>query len=661
MKKQRIKKIVAFALFLLVLISFTVLICDTADARAGGGQRYSGGGSGSSRGSRGSGGGSIDLIFFLIRLIFYYPLIGIPVTILVIYLVAKGYLAGDDAYVDYTIKRGSKVRPQADSQAALAALKSKDPGFDQQIFVARVRKAFEIIQNAWSKRDLEKAQPFLSDGIFEQFSIQLAEMKEKGLIDHMENLSILSVLPVRFQSDKNFDVIHIKINARSINYCKDEKSGKVVNGSRVPAEFSEVWSFLRKPGAKTLKKPGLIEGQCPNCGNPIQVGRLVKCEICNSLLRSGEYDWVLSEITQACEWSVRPTKSIPGLKEMIAQDPGFNIQHIEDRVSVMFWRKVESQRKADISLLRKIAKNEYCDELASSFKADKAGNRGYFGDCAVGSVDLLGIEIGESEDQLFVDVIWSGYATTVTADKKHEMAKKPTNIKCVFALSRKHGSKTSLENSLSSSHCPSCGAPEQTGVENECAYCGAVMNDGSKEWVLSGIMAKSDAKLRQIMVDMNSLISEEAPLRKAPGGTDISRGPIEEFSVSGMELVKWTVAMMLADGEIDQKEMDLVTELAERKSISKDKLNKVISELKGSGDPVAAMIGSGPFDNGAEIFRQLARVALADGKLAKEEVAMLKTVGGKIGYVEADIDMLLKKERANLYREAKEALKNARI
>ena len=308
--RKRIREVACFSLLLILLLGFFVLITETADARAGGGHNYSSGsrgGGGSSGGGSGGGGLEGELVMLLIRLIIHYPAVGIPLTIVVVIIAVKGYNTGNDAWIDHTIIKAGKIAPQRHAYVALTELKKRDPDFDETFFRQRAEKAFKIIQQAWTDRNISAAQNFLSDGVFEQFTIQTDEMKEKGIIDYMKDLQIISSCPVKFQSDRNFDVIHLRIDARAINYRMDEKTGKLLNGSRQPEDFAEIWSFIRKPGVKTLKKPGLIEGQCPNCGNPIKSGRLAKCDVCNALLRSGEYDWVLSGITQACEWTTRMT------------------------------------------------------------------------------------------------------------------------------------------------------------------------------------------------------------------------------------------------------------------------------------------------------------------------------------------------------------------
>lgn len=665
-KRKQLKKIFAWSLLLLALTCAGILISEVAYARAGGGQGYSGGGgSGGGSGGGGGGGGEAELVFLLIRLCIHHPFLGIPLTIIIVIVAKKGYLKGEDTYVDYTIVKASRVKPDSFSKVALTQLKQRDPGFDESFFIGRAKKAFRLIQDAWTARNMNRAQAFLSDGIFEQFSIQLAEMREKGIIDHLEALTITSVTPVKFQSDKNFDVIHLRIDATAINYRKDEKTGKILNGTRSPEPFAEVWSFMRRPGVKTLKKSGLMEGQCPNCGNPIQIGRLSKCDVCNALLRSGEYDWVLTSITQACEWSVRPDRAVPGLEAIVAADPGFNMQHIKERVAVMFWRKTEAERIGKIEPLRKIARNEFCDSQMQWLKPDQSGSRRFYTGCAVGAIDLLGVELLEPDDNAFVEVIWSGIPSTQVPGKDIKAAGRPINFRHVFVVGRKHGAQTKLESSLASSHCPACGAPEQTGSENECAYCGSVMNDGKSEWVLDAVVDRNDAQVKDVISRLNAAVrnisgGKSAKTASKPGAKDGAGvpSPLDDFSISGVELLRWTIAMSLADGYIDTKEMNMVKDFAKKRDIPEDRLQSIISEFKAVPDPFAHVTQTSKISADQELMRHIARVALADGKLTAEEIDMLKAVGSKIGMSDIDVNMLLKRERKAIFQEAKDILRN---
>ncbi|MCD4702208.1 MAG: 39S ribosomal protein L45, partial [Candidatus Aegiribacteria sp.] len=322
-------------LLFLILTGILLVLASTAFARAGGGGSYGGSGGG---GGGGSGAGYI--IYLLIRLAIHKPLIGVPLLVVVIILMIKFGRKAKGGYETHTITRAGKLRREQEHQEmldALGVLKQRDPGFSKENFIQKVNKAFIALQEAWSNQDLSSVNQFISDGIDDRFSLQIEMQKAEGYRNRMENISVQSSKIVGVFSDSHFDTIHVEITARADDTDVDVKTGKRIRRN-TSAPFTEYWSFLRKPGVQTLEGKGLVEGVCPNCGAPIELSDTGKCENCDSVLTSGEYDWVLAEITQSMEWNVVSDKSlIPGFEDMEVIDPGFNLQHIEDRTSVIFW------------------------------------------------------------------------------------------------------------------------------------------------------------------------------------------------------------------------------------------------------------------------------------------------------------------------------------
>ncbi len=678
---SHLTKILAGSILLLLVFFLVVIVCEEADARAGGGNRYSSGsrsgssssfgyrssgssswgGSSRSRGSSSGGGAPADPAVILFFFVVFIVIAALKLWIANsdnVPSILKMFLSGDGGMLT-TIREASQIQPSRMKAVSLDALKARDPNFNERVFSERAKKAFAIIQQAWSARDLAKAEAFLSDGIYEQFNIQLSELREAGLIDHMEGLNVRNAYAVGFQTDKNFDVIHLRIDASAVNYRKDEKTGKLVEGSRSPEPFSEVWSFMRKPGAKTGNKGGLLEGQCPNCGNPIKIGRLSKCDVCNALLRSGEYDWVLVSITQACEWGVRPQPQVPGMDELVSADPGFNMQHLKERASVIFWRKIETERTGKIDFLRKVALDEFSANEGNWLKADKSGARRFYTSCAVGIINLLGIETGEDKDRAMVEIVWSGIPSTQIAGKIQPSSGGPINQKNVFILVRKHGAQTKLESALASAHCPSCGAPEQTGTENECQYCGAVMNDGKIEWVLEAVCDRTDDRVAGMLIRAKNTRKESpAPVGAIPSSAPAKASSTDiETVISGVELMRYTIAMMMADGNIDAKELEIIKNLAQRADLNSSKLQPIVDELKRAPDAVQYAIEMSLSEPDQGLLRQLARIAMADGNVSPKESEMLKKIGIKIGLAAYDIDQLIKQERKLMFQEAQELLR----
>src|SRR5207249_4219980 len=119
-----------------------------------------------------------------------------------------------------------------------------------------------------------------------------------GYRNAMENVNVQDVSVAQVQSDHLFDQISVRIEATAMDYKISLADGKNLSGSDDSGEFVEVWSFLRRRGVLTAAKPGLIEGNCPNCGVAVEMNQNANCTHCGAMLRSGQYDWVLAEITQ---------------------------------------------------------------------------------------------------------------------------------------------------------------------------------------------------------------------------------------------------------------------------------------------------------------------------------------------------------------------------
>ncbi|MEI8196776.1 MAG: hypothetical protein WCI73_12830, partial [Phycisphaerae bacterium] len=198
-------------------------------------------------------------------------------------------------------------------------------------------------------------------------------------------------------------------------------------------------------------------------------------------LRSGLYDWVLVEITQAVEYRPEAADEVPGQMEMEATDPSFTLAHLEDRASVMFWRRMAADRLGKVDPLRKLAEPGYLAALEGGLSPRPP--RQYYGECAVGSVDTRRIVREAQEERAIMEIRWSGRQYQV--DEKG-ITHTGENIvgRWIFVLMRKTGIKAKLELAVSSAHCPACGAPETDLTADACPFCQKVLNDGSFDWVL---------------------------------------------------------------------------------------------------------------------------------------------------------------------------------
>ena len=745
-----------------------VLICDVAFARAGGGGGYSRGGGGSSGGgSSGSGSGALIRVLFeaiwkfLMYLCQEYPAIGYPLTalfvlfvvcliILGIYSEIKEKIYGKPSEEDNidpfegvnfnnssglssnsnSTKGPSKSSSKSNSlesivgsyqedNSALKHIKSKDPDFSEKGFCARAKKAFSLIQKAWSDRDISKAEAFIADGTYEQFLIQLGFMKQEHILDVMENLKIKDVYILGFESDGNIDSIFLSITAEGKNYKVNDQTKKYIEGDKKVEEFTEIWTFIRRTGAKTLGKPGLIEGYCPNCGTPITIGRHTNCSSCGCLLRSGEHDWILSNITQNCEWVRQNNNLIPGVKKYMGFDGGFIVQHIEDRTAMMFWRKVSADRQGDIAPLRKIAVDKYYAKVQKTYSS--ADGYEYFDDCAIGSIRLLAVDADKNanEDYIYVEILWNGLLKPSKNKKQSfvnkigKLFEKKKNSNSVFVLKRKRGVMTDTKTGLCAAPCPNCGAMESNSSNNECEYCGAVMNDGNRDWVLEDIIDGSDARVNawvsKVKMSASKPIkfngytkpvyknaknvgnSPETPINQQTAdkaieqrvetkntninsnsssmlGTapsvaagviagavmaqqhTVAANMVKPQKASSIDQLKWLTGMMLIDGKIDREEFNIVCEYGSNLEIRNEEIANIIKTMTSQPNAIDNLVKTVDLPVSLELMTMLVRVAFANGQLTKQKLGMIKYVAKRMNLAEEQLKNILESEKARFHQ-----------
>ncbi|MBI5525099.1 MAG: TIM44-like domain-containing protein [Deltaproteobacteria bacterium] len=624
-------KFIGLAVFALVALA----LAPPAAARVGGGESFGGGGGGD--------GDILDLVFlfiWLLQLCIEYPAVGIPLTIIVIIVLIVGAITGKrkgtDVVQTRTIRKANRMADEAGRRASernMQALKSRDPAFSETAFVERTKKAFLALQGAWSRQDLAPVRQFISAGVKERFDVQFEIQRAQGYRNRMEDVQIQSAEIASVASDRHFDTMNVFVTATAKDDYVDLKTGAVVRHNP-DGPFSEYWTFMRRPGAKTLAGGGLVEGKCPNCGAGLALSDTGRCGHCNAAVASGEYDWVLTEITQESEWSgPSDPERIPGYTPMSAKDPVFSAPNIEDRASVVFWRMIKAFFEADAGPLASAALPVYATRLSASFSKDPDGRSSVLIDAAVGSVELRNIVPGGEDgfDRVEVLLTWSARDAKRGPDGAVSDAGERAIRHQYYTLVRRSSVGTPEKSSFRIAPCPGCGAPDEGGKEGACPYCRAPTNDGSRDWALESVDAFSTTSLAA------SVRPEQAPV--AP-----------DVVLSAM------AGAMVADGAVDEREGALLQAFAKNKGITTERLGQIIAAARlGAALPVPASR-----EEGKQALHAIARVTLADGSISKDEWALLDSYGGRLGYSRADVRHAVNAAKTDLYQEAKQTIRQTR-
>lgn len=177
-------------------------------------------------------------------------------------------------------------------------IQANDPDFNKEEFIAWSKNLFVKLQQAWTARDWETIRAFETENLFEQHKSQLQGYVNNNQINVMDRICVNYAHLYNYRVEGDKEILTVRLNSRMEDYIIDATTKQVLKGQKgLDKVNTYLLTFIRKNGVKT--KPGTIEvntTNCPNCGAPTQITSSGKCEYCGSVITTGEYNWVLSNL-----------------------------------------------------------------------------------------------------------------------------------------------------------------------------------------------------------------------------------------------------------------------------------------------------------------------------------------------------------------------------
>ncbi|MDA7747133.1 TerB family tellurite resistance protein [Psychromonas sp.] len=535
--------------------------------------------------------------------------------------------------IKHTIVRGVQKQNKEKQQIQYKKITKLDKYFSEALIKSRVEQAFFIVKNAYSSHDIRSAIPFISDGLAESLHILFQIQTHRNRQRKIENLHLNTCELVGMEADKHFETLHFKLNS-SASYLIVDKSNdnKNINTSTPLKQHTEYWTFVRLPGTQTRNTPGLIEGYCPNCGNRLTLSQFSQCESCQSLVGSGEYDWILAKITSESQWRFQNAKrQIPGVSDYQVVDPAFNIPLIEDRVTSIFWRLQKAWLTQQVDPLLSVAHPEFIDEFKQQHLKQFCFDNIHLGLCEVSHVKF-GIEF----DQVHLLVKWQANKIDLTSNQMSENGFYAHHI----TLIRKTGLTSNIKKGLQSLHCFGCGSPQSSNYQDCCEYCGNRLNSGEQGWILKRLSPHLE---HIIEMKGQEFVVDNQPFNKSDRIFD----PVS--------LLSCLVLVLFADGKIDPAEKKCLDEFVKNRRIPEKILDDIMHAAQ-AGHLDMPM----PDEtlDASDWLNKLIEMCLADGEVCSQEKKLLLAFGAKFNILAIDINLRIKQTRKKMYLQHKETLKN---
>ncbi len=454
----------------------SLILAQEIFARAGGGggghsNSHSGGGF---SGGGSSGGGDLGL-FELIFVLFQMGPIGWVILIVIAYFAFK-FLNAQGA--GSSKNEGQMTRKQSIPEVAF--LQNENI----QEFKNKVATAFILIQKSWSQQRLDLMRRFITDGVYQRFNAQFTMMNLLTQKNPITGIEIQNIQVVKVSREGGYDCVDVAITAVAEDQFVCEKFPNL-NSPGGRESFTEYWSFIRREDYK--KATDIFHSElCPKCSAALtdKLLETARCPYCGTYINSGEYDWVLSEITQEEDYGFQISKiSSPQLSEVLKIYPCFSQYIGEDRATNAFMQILIGIAEKNADTLKRFSTSEAFANFKNLIPTRPlAYNRLY-----IRAVEILSTEVHQNQIRCYVAVRYA-YQSIFLDEKPDEVYElDPLNTDTKVLVMMRFVSDAVAKGSVYANSCASCGAPQKDSLSAVCAYCGVSLNDPNLDWVVEGL------------------------------------------------------------------------------------------------------------------------------------------------------------------------------
>lgn len=577
-----------------------LLLVSTAYASAGGG------GGGSSGGHDDDGGGLFLIIYYIFRLIpFPYNFIVLAVVIVLFYLMRKKVRSNSG------LNQVPSFASIDHQQSVIPAdFLQRNPQFDEAAFKAKVNTAFFEIQDAWMQQDLSKVRKWISDGVWQRFNTQFVMMQALGQRNTMSDIHIQSLVIDNVQRDGNYDIIDVGIHfTMQDNFVTDRFPQLNQEGF---LENVEYWTFIRKTG---VQERDMFHSQnCPNCGGqlPEKMGEISRCEHCGSITTLGDYDWVLSEITQSNDYVNENRKlekegPLTGrIRQAMSSDADFCVQLMEDKASNAYMQIMSAVVVKKPERMRRFADNALFDRFTERIRTEApfVFNRLY-----LNNVTLMDFYQAEGKDNLVIAFRRTSQRVNIASGQLQIIDMIPYATNEVMIMSRDTGA-AKAKGFLYAHSCPNCGGPVGDTLDLTCGYCGAELNSTKHEWIITQLMGHQEyqslVQARHYAMTTGAGSGDLDPLYK-----------VRDYAFNNVMLIAF------ADGRIAPEELEHINHLAKKLGYDTQKLAGLFELAKNRQLTIRLPENK---DEAQKVYKAMHKAAMADGNIDPAEQAILDNV-----------------------------------
>lgn len=481
------------------LALWLVLDSDSAWARPGGGQSYSGGSrstrSSGGRSSGGDGGDASGLIFQLLLLCIRYPALGVPVLIIVVvFFVAKAAVGARQKGWSTTSPEAVQAVQRVEQSARLGrsqldAIRTLDPGFSLVLFEDFAYMLYAAVQRARGTGTQALAAYLAPD---------LAQTLVNHQLSDVQGIVIGAMRYVRFSGTQS-PMLEVEIEIES-NYVELTRAGGT---TRFYAVDRVVLTRAATARSRPLARAHQLD--CPNCGAPLEAVRGTECSYCRQNVGFGRFDWMIASLTSETRETRGPllTSDVPEtgtelativdpgapqrFEELARKDPAVGWQALQGRVALIFAELQVAWSGRDPLKIRPFVSDNLFQSMyywIDLYTQERCRN--VTENATIIRVDLANVLSDAYFDAITLRLFATSIDYTISDAGKllSGHRSRPRTYSEYWTLIR--GTARRGEPRRDNT-CPNCGAPLRIGMTGQCEYCRVKITSGDFDWVLSRI------------------------------------------------------------------------------------------------------------------------------------------------------------------------------
>ena len=469
----------------------SLLFAADALARVGGGDSYSGGGSSSGGGGGDGDGIPLELIWYIVRFLFWltveYPVIGIPVDIIVIIAVIKWLRSKPDMR-----SLSLSTTPAPARRARMDELRKFDPNFSEITFSDFCYSLYARAHAARGTGDLDRYAPYLSPGARNA----LRSRNPKGLRE---------VRGIVIGSFKVTDVRGLDGPTVVATIAYESNYTEVSEAGEQSWYVREQWMLERRRDILSPPPEKAKADHCPRCGAALATRTDGSCEYCGAKIENGSFHWYVRTVTLTSreargplltsnvpeQGTDTPTRFQPRFGErrqsFNESNPGFDWRAFEQRVREVAAELQNAWTARDWERVRPLESESLFQMHRYWIDAYRRQRlRNVVGDFRVLRVEPVKIDADAFYESITVR-IWAEGRDHTTDESGKVVAGSAAQMRRwseYWTFIRSRGASIG---GTAARSCPNCGAKVAVGATGICEFCSGKLTAGEFDWVLSRI------------------------------------------------------------------------------------------------------------------------------------------------------------------------------